>query len=184
MVLVRRQFMMRTLTAIVVVLALFGLVCAAQTAPAAQKAPAVAAQKAPAAAKKPAAAPKSLDLKTLPPEVQKGIQAETKGAQIKNISKETENGKTQYEVETTLNGKNRDLIIDTTGKAVEIEEQTTLEAIPAPAKAAIEKKAAGGKIGVVETLTRNGVTNYEAAFTSKAGKKGAIVVKADGTVTK
>ena len=38
---------------------------------------------------------------------------------------------------------------------------------------------------MVETVNKgDGVTLYEAAFTSKAGKNGAVLVKADGTETK
>ncbi|HEV3200002.1 MAG TPA: hypothetical protein VGZ73_18990 [Bryobacteraceae bacterium] len=52
------------------------------------------------------AAEKSLAPKDLSPAVQKTIQDETKGAEIKN-SKETEKGVTQYEVETIVSGKHR-----------------------------------------------------------------------------
>ena len=56
---------------------------------------------------------KSLALKDLPPAVQKTIQAELKGGEIKNIGKETEDGVAQYEVETVVNGKHPDLNVDT-----------------------------------------------------------------------
>ena len=52
--------------------------------------------------KKPSAPAKKLELKDLPPAVQKTIQDESKGAEIKNIGKESEHGVVQYEVETTL----------------------------------------------------------------------------------
>jgi hypothetical protein len=42
-----------------------------------------------------AAAADKLQIKDLPPSVQKTVQEQTKIAQIKNISKETEGGKTQ-----------------------------------------------------------------------------------------
>jgi uncharacterized membrane protein YkoI len=178
--------MKKTLIAVVAVFVLLGAAFAAQKAPSAtaQKAPAAAAQKAPAAAAKKPAAPKSLDLKTLPPAVQNGIQAETKGATIKNISKEVEDGKTQYEVETTVNGKSRDLTFDSAGTTIEIEQEVTLDSIPAPVRAAIEKKTAGGKITKVETVTRGKTTTYEATFTTKAGKTSEVAVNADGSVAK
>ena len=129
-------------------------------------------------------AQKKLVLKDLPPEAQKTIQAELKGAEIKSISKETEKGVTQYEVETLLNGKHRDFNVDAKGKLLVVEEETDIATIPAAARAAIEKKAAGGKIGMVERLMRGGETLYEAAYTSKGGKKHEVLVKADGTETK
>jgi len=129
-------------------------------------------------------AEKKLGLKDLPPAVQKTVQEQLKGGEIKSISKETEKGVAQYEVESMLNGKHRDFNVDAKGKLLVVEEETDLATIPAPAKAAIEKKAAGGKIDMVETFVRGGETMYEAAYTSKAGKKHEVLVKADGTETK
>jgi len=123
-------------------------------------------------------------LKDLPAPVQKTVQETLKGGEIKNISKEVEKGVTQYEVESLLGGKHRDFNVDAKGKLIVVEEEVDLASIPAPAKATIEKKATGGKIGMVESVTKDGVVIYEAAFTSKAGKKGSVLVKADGTETK
>ena len=96
-----------------------------------------------------AIAAKSLAVKDLPAAVQKTVQEQAKGAEIKNIAKETEKGVTQYEVETIANSACVD-----------------------------------GKLGRVETFTRGGETMYEAAYTTKAGKKLEVLVKADGTETK
>ena len=129
-------------------------------------------------------AAKKLALKDLPADVQKTIQAELKGGEIKSIGKETEDGVSQYEVETMLNGKHRDFNVDTKGKLLVVEEETTLDVIPAPAKAAIVKKVADGKLGMVELFTRGGETMYEAAYTAKGGKKHEVLFKADGTEMK
>src|SRR5581483_1988272 len=122
------------------------------------------------------AAAASLQLKDLPAAVQKTVQETLKGGQIKSISKEKEDGVTQYEVETMLNGKHRDFNVDSKGKLLVVEEETDIATIPAAARAAIEKKAAGGKIGMVELFLRNGETLYEAAFTAKNGKKHEVLV--------
>src|SRR6266567_22643 len=123
------------------------------------------------------AADKKLTLKDLSPAVQKTVQDTLKGGEIKNIGKETEKGVTQYEVETMLNGKHRDFNVDTKGKLVVLEEETTIDAVPAAAKAGIEKKVAGGKLGMVEIMTKDGQTFYEAAYTGKDGKKHEVLVK-------
>jgi uncharacterized membrane protein YkoI len=130
------------------------------------------------------AAGKKLQMSDLPSAVQKTVQSELKGAEIKSISKETENGKVQYEVETMLNGKHRDFNVDAAGPLLVVEEETAIDSIPAAAKAAIEKKAAGGKLGMVEIMTKDGATFYEAAYTSKSGKKLEVLVKPDGVETK
>lgn len=131
------------------------------------------------------AAEKSLQLKNLPPAVQKSIQDNLKGGEIKNIGKETEHGVAQYEVESILNGKHRDFNVDTKGNLVVVEEETSIDSIPAAAKAAIMKKVGAGTLGMVETFTKPGSeTMYEAAWKDKAGKKHEVLVKADGTETK
>jgi uncharacterized membrane protein YkoI len=130
------------------------------------------------------AAETKVAMKDLPPAVQKTVQEQTKGAEIKGISRETENGKTTYEVETVVGGKHRDMEIDAQGMVTEVEEETTLDGIPAAARAAFEKKAAGGRIAMVETLTRGGATFYEAHYTDKSGKKHEMQVKPDGSEVK
>lgn len=130
------------------------------------------------------AAEKTLALKDLPPAVQKTVQEQAKGADIKSISSETEHGVAQYEIETMLAGKHRDFNVDTKGALLVVEEETTLDAVPAAAKAAILKKVADGKLRMVELFKRNGETMYEAAYTTKAGRKHEVLVKADGAETK
>ena len=51
-------------------------------------------------------------MKDLPAAVQKTVSDNLNGGEIRNIGKETEHGVTQYEVETTLNGKHRDFNVD------------------------------------------------------------------------
>jgi len=66
-----------------------------------------------------------------------------------------------------------------------VEEETSIDSIPAAAKATILKKVGAGKLGPVETFTKSGTaTMYEAAWTTKAGKKQEVLVKADGAVAK
>jgi uncharacterized membrane protein YkoI len=130
------------------------------------------------------AAGKKLELKDLPPAVQKTVQVELNGAEIKSIAKETEHGLTLYEIETMLSGKHRDFNVDTKGKLLVVEEETTIDAIPATAKAAIMKRVGDGKLGMVELFKRGGETMYEAAYTSRDGKKHEVLVKADGVETK
>ncbi len=129
-------------------------------------------------------AEKSLALKDLPPAVQTTVRGELKGAAIRSIGKETEHGVAQYEVETMLDGKHRDFEVDTKGTLLVVEEETTFDSVPAAAKAAILKKVGDGKLGMVELFKRGGETMYEAAYTSKSGKKHEVLVKADGTETK
>jgi hypothetical protein len=132
-----------------------------------------------------AAAEKKVELKNLPQAVQNAVAEQTKNAELKGLSKETEHGVTSYEIETVANGRHRDVTVDSKGNVTTIEEETPLDSIPAAARAAIEKKVATGKIALVEAVTRNGaVALYEASYTTKAGRKAEFAVKPDGTPTK
>ena len=126
---------------------------------------------------------KPVKLSDLPPAVQKAIETQTKGAEIKGFSMETEKGKTFYEAETRLNGHGRDLLFDKTGTLVEVEEETPIDSIPAPARNAIHKKAGDGKVLKVEMVTSGSSISYEVEI-EKNGKKSEFAVKSDGTASK
>ncbi len=116
----------------------------------------------------------------LPAAVQKTAQRETKGATVLRYSKEVENGKVEYEVEMVVAGESKDISIDPSGKIVEIEQQVSLDAVPAAAMAAIRKGAGGGSIRKVEQVSSNGEIAYEAQILSN-GQHREIRVHADGS---
>jgi uncharacterized membrane protein YkoI len=118
-----------------------------------------------------------LQMKDLPPAVKATVEAETKGATLKGLSKEKDKGKTVYEVETLVNGHSRDLMVDSAGKVYEVEEQLDVDKAPAPVKAAMEAK---GKILTLESVQRGGKTTYEGTVRTRAGKKASVAVGADG----
>ena len=126
------------------------------------------------------AAETKIKLADLPAPVQKTVQEQTKNAELKRLSKEVENGKTFYEIEIIVNGKSRDLLVDPSGKIVELEEAVTLESVPAAVRAALAPK---GRILKIETVTRRNAVSYEAVI-SKNGKKSEIAVEADGVIKK
>jgi hypothetical protein len=129
--------------------------------------------------------PKGLQLKDLPAGVQKTVQDTLEGGTVKAISKEKEDGIEQYEIESTLNGKSRDFNVAADGRLLVVEEGTTLDAIPAAAKAAILKKVGAGKLGTVETFARPGKPLlYEAAYKDAKGKGHEVLVDAAGKEVK
>lgn len=128
---------------------------------------------------------KGLQLQDLPAVVQKAVQDNLLGGVIKNIGKEKEDGIVQYEIESERNGKARYYNVDIKGNLLLVEEATTIDAIPAAAKASILRKIADGKLLTVETFTKTGVpTMYEASYQDRRGKKHEVLVKADGIETK
>ena len=129
------------------------------------------------------AAEKKIQIKDLPPAVQKAVQEQSAGATIKGFSKETEKGATTYEAEMLVDGHTKDVSFDPSGKVVGIEEEVGLDSVPAQVKAAIEKATSGGKIKKVEKVSEGGTTSYEASYT-KAGRRHEVAVKSDGSPLK
>ena len=117
----------------------------------------------------------------LPPAVQETTQRESQGRMVKGYSKEVEDGRTAYEVEMVADGKSRDILIDSSGRVIEVEQQVSLDAIPAPAMAAIKKGAGGGSILKVEEVKSDSETAYEAQILSNR-KHRELRVHADGSL--
>jgi hypothetical protein len=116
----------------------------------------------------------------LPPVVEKTVAAQSQGATIKGFSQEKENGQTFFEAEMTVNGHSKDVLIDAAGMVVEVEEQVTLESLPAAVKTALQSQAGKGKILKVESLTKHDkLIAYEAKVQTD-GKKKEIQVGPDG----
>lgn len=119
-------------------------------------------------------------MKDLPAPVQAKVKEVSKGAVIRGLSKEVENGQTFYEVELKVKGHNRDTLIDPTGNVVEIEEQVELATLPPEVKSAIIKQAGKGRITMVESISKgDSVVAYE-AHVKTAGKMSEIKVDATG----
>ena len=116
----------------------------------------------------------------LPPAVEKSVADVSKGATIKGFNQETENGKMAYEVEMTVNGHSKDVLIDPSGTVLEIEEEVAMDSLSAGVKAGLTEKASGGKIVKIESLTKGGkLVAYEAQV-QFSGKKKEIQVGPDG----
>jgi uncharacterized membrane protein YkoI len=120
-------------------------------------------------------------LKNLPPAVRATVEAETKNATIKGISKETAKGKTVYEVESLVNGRTRDFMIDGAGKVYVVEEQLDVDKAPAAVRRALESH---GTIVVLESVMQHGATTFEGQVKTKAGKKFTMELDAAGKPVK
>jgi uncharacterized membrane protein YkoI len=126
-------------------------------------------------------ADKKVSLKNLPAAVRATVEAESKGAKVKGISSEKADGKTVYELETLVNGRIRDLMIDSAGKVYVVEEQVDADKVPAPVRQALEQK---GKIVLIESVVEAGKTTYEGQVQPNTGKKITLELNPDGTPVK
>jgi hypothetical protein len=109
---------------------------------------------------------KKIQTRDLPPAVQKAVEEQGKGATLAGLSREVEGGVTLYEAEFKIGNRTKDVTFDESGKIVIMEEETTLDSIPAAARGAIQKAIGKRKLVLVETVAEKGATFYEAHYKS------------------
>jgi hypothetical protein len=119
-------------------------------------------------------------MKDLPQAVQATVREQSRGAVVRGLSIETENGQTFYEASLKVKGRIRDVLIDANGTVVEIEEQVTLASLPPAARAEIVKQAGKGRILTVESIRKNNAIVAYEAHVKTAGKISEIKVDPDG----
>jgi hypothetical protein len=117
----------------------------------------------------------------LPPAVEKAVAAqESKGATVKGFATEIEKGKKLYEAELTENGHGKDVSMDEQGNVVEVEEEVSLDSLPAEVKDGLTKAAGSGTITRVESLTKSDKLVAYEAVVKNGGKRSEIQVGPDG----
>jgi uncharacterized membrane protein YkoI len=106
----------------------------------------------------------------LPLAVERTVARESEGATIKGFASEIEHGQKFYEASLVVDGHTKDILIDADGNVVEVEEQVSMDSLPADVQDALKKGAGNGTIIVIESLTKNGqLVAYEAHV--KHGRK-------------
>jgi len=120
------------------------------------------------------AAPKAAAKVALPAPVEAAFKKSYPNATIKNVSKETENGKVQYEVESMDGTQPRDLIYLADGTLVLYEELIPESAVPAAVLTAIKTKYPKATISRSEKLFQDGKMNYEFALKGAAVKEATL----------
>ncbi len=115
----------------------------------------------------------------LPPAVEQAVKTQSQGGTVRGLFKEVKGGVTLYEAELLVHGRTKDIIFDPQGKMVTVEDQVTLDEIPAAARAAIQKAVGTGKLELVEKVTKGKTTFYEGQITNEQ-KTLEVMVDADG----
>ena len=116
----------------------------------------------------------------LPPAVEKTVAAESQGATIKGFSTEVEKGKRLYEAELEINGRSTDISMDRNGNIVEVEEEVTMDSLPATVQDALKQRAGAGTIGKIESLSKNGKLVAYEAHVKTGAKRSEIQVGPNG----
>jgi hypothetical protein len=131
------------------------------------------------------AAEHSVPCNTLPGAVQQSSKSLLEpGTTIHGCVKDVSGGKTTYEIELLTSKGSKDVTFSPAGDILEIEQQVDPATVPPPVAAAFAKAAAGGKLGKVESLTRQGqLIAYESTI-ERNGKPRELAFHPDGTPMK
>ena len=73
---------------------------------------------------------RKIERSDLPPKVEQKVAALSQGASIRGFSTERENGQSDYEIEMVVNGYSKDVLLDSGGTVLEVEEQVALDSLP------------------------------------------------------
>ncbi len=117
--------------------------------------------------------------KDYPAAVAAAFQKAYPTATVTHASKEVEDGKITYELETTDRGVRRDLVYLADGTLLVEEEVINVDAVPAPVLAAIKARYKTATVSVSEKVTTKGVVTYELQIKNAPVK--TVELKADGT---
>jgi hypothetical protein len=116
----------------------------------------------------------------LPAAVEQTVAKEAEGATIKGFATEVEHRQRFYEMSLIVNGQGKDILMDKNGRIVEIEEEVSIDSLPAAVQQALKKAAGSGTIEIVESLTKGGnLVAYE-AHVRRGNKRFEIQVGPNG----
>jgi hypothetical protein len=119
---------------------------------------------------------KKIARSALPPAVERAVQGQSKGAEIKGFVTEVEHGVRVYEVEMVVDGHTRDVQMAGDGAVMEVEEEVGFASLSPEVQRGLKAKAGEATITKVESLTKKGtLVAYEAA-TRRGTKKGEVQV--------
>jgi hypothetical protein len=123
---------------------------------------------------------KKLTRKQLPAAVEKTVAKESEGATIKGFATEVEKGQRLYEAELIVNGHHKDISMNRQGVIVEIEEEVSMDSLPATVQDGLKRAAGSGTIGMIESLTKNGTLVAYEGHVKTGAKRSEIQVGPQG----
>lgn len=130
-----------------------------------------------------------IPLDQVPKAVMDAAKAKFPGAMIKEAAKETEGGKTTYELEMSINNRNVDASFEANGTLVAVESSLPESEVPAAASKAVKDKYPGAKVDLVESVKKGPELKREADYyefhlTTADKKSLEVEVDAKGKILK
>src|SRR5262249_21206952 len=107
----------------------------------------------------------------LPPEVQKRVEVEERTAKVLGFSQEREGNRVSYEIELVENGNRKDVLLDTNGEILEIEEEIPFESLPSNTQSILQETRKYGRVEKMEKLIKGGNLVFYEVEVMKNGKR-------------
>ncbi len=95
----------------------------------------------------------------LPPTVRQAIRARVGENKIESVEKNDDNGDVVYDVEWTLNDKDRSFTVDDQGRL--LDEEVFLEELPAAVQRTIRMQTGGATLDEIDKSVEDGETSYD-----------------------
>lgn len=125
-------------------------------------------------------------LKDVPRAVLDAVKARFPGAELKEAAKETEEGRTVYEVSLKHRGKGVDVSARPDGTIVEVETELATKDLPAAVAAAVKAKYPGAVVKRAEEIVAidggKETKNYEVLLTTGGKKSVEVKVSPGGQI--
>jgi uncharacterized membrane protein YkoI len=130
-----------------------------------------------------------IKLDQVPKAVMDSARAKFPGAEHRGAARETEDGKTVYEIAMTHEGHRMDVTFQENGTLVLVETEVPEAELPAPVKKAALDKYPGAKIKLAESVkkgpkVKKEVDYYELHLTKADKKSAEIELDSDGKILK
>jgi hypothetical protein len=106
----------------------------------------------------------SIKVSDLPSEIRSAVSARFPGAPMVEAARETEDGKTFYEVTIKLNGKKVDVTASTAGQLTLIEREIAKKDLPATVVKLVDDKYPKAKYNTVEDVTTISATGEKLSY--------------------
>jgi hypothetical protein len=118
----------------------------------------------------------------LPPAIDAAFKQKWPNAVAKNVSKESDAGKTVYEVESIDAGRRRDINFYADGTIILYEEELKASEVPAVVLEAVTKRYPKAKVTLSERLytIKDNSANYELGISGVSGVK-EVILTPDGS---
>jgi uncharacterized membrane protein YkoI len=128
-----------------------------------------------------------IPLDQVPKGVMDSARAKFPGARIREAAKETEDGKTVFELALTHDGKTMDVTFQENGTVVLVETEVSENDLPAVVLQAVKGKYPGAVIGLVESVKKGpeikkAADYYEFQLTTKDKKSIEVEVDTQGKI--